>query len=175
MSVIYWNLFLNSLFWIFNLFGLCPHNILCSALLRLPHRNASPIYSIINSRRSDAAETNFCREATYWIWFFISNSNYYEWTRRDFPTSLIKIKPVLWTRSLCLSMKHLLRARAALCGWATGPMIMFLHYQFLFDNIFDYKKIKKWKKYSKIKNKGGDPAAGSPTATLWRLNPPRWA
>ena len=25
-----------------------------------------------------------------------------------------------------------------------------------------------------IKIKGGDPAAGSPTATLWQLNPPHW-
>ena len=28
---------------------------------------------------------------------------------------------------------------------------------------------------NKKNKKGGDPAAGSPTATLWRLNPPRWA
>ena len=27
----------------------------------------------------------------------------------------------------------------------------------------------------KIKWKGGDPTAGSPTVTLWRLNPPYWA
>jgi hypothetical protein len=34
-----------------------------------------------------------------------------------------------------------------------------------------FKIFKVWKN----KKKGGDPAAGSPTATLWRLNPPRKA
>ena len=47
-----------------------------------------------------------------------------------------------------------LQGRRSNPDWATGP-VMILHM------FFFYKK-----------KKGGDPAVGSPTATLWRLNPP---
>ena len=45
--------------------------------------------------------------------------------------------------------------------WATGPLWLLLSFDSIIIWFYEYK--------------GGDPAAGSPTATLWRLNPPRWA
>lgn len=61
----------------------------------------------------------------------------------------------IWTRGLLL-------ARQALSPWATGPLlwVMWLWNLLLIFYINNKKK------------KGGDPAVGSPTATLWRLNPP---
>ena len=78
------------------------------------------------------------------------------------------------TRGLRLSFFN---ARAALYHWATGPLFL----EFIRTCVPNISWLFSWFKYffmkiKKIKkNKGGDPAAGSPTATLWRLNPPRWA